>query len=397
MSNSIQFNNESQTRMQCPDGRPGRTLQDRMALARSHPQGFDYLRILLAISIVLWHTVVTCYGGAAQDLAWSGWRRPFLALILPMFFALSGFLVAGSLERCKTLAAFLSLRVLRLIPALAVEICLSALLVGPLVTDLSLHDYFNDPATHAYFLNIVGDMHYALPGVFSSNPFPYIVNGQLWTVPFELKCYVAIAILAVIGLHHYRRAFFVFVIAVQVVFGIMALRRGISATHVIGPVPGRILVLSFLAGVTLYLNRGQVAHSSGLALLSLAVILVLLAVPSGDMFIALPAAYWTVYLGTLNPSRPAIMKSGDYSYGIFLYGFPVQQAVSSLGPWARNPAVSIGLSLPIVALIAALSWHGVEKHALKLRRYLPAMERLLASVPLTGLSRFKIASREGRA
>ena len=57
---------------------PGSTLLGRMALARGHTQGFDYLRILLAISIVLWHTVVTCYGFAAQETGWSGWRRPFV-------------------------------------------------------------------------------------------------------------------------------------------------------------------------------------------------------------------------------------------------------------------------------------------------------------------------------
>ncbi len=375
---------------------PGSTLLGRMALARGHTQGFDYLRILLAISIVLWHTVVTCYGFAAQETGWSGWRRPFVALILPMFFALSGFLVAGSLERCRTLTTFLSLRVLRLIPALAVEICLSAIIVGPMVTNLALPDYAADPATRAYFLNIVGDMHYALPGVFSGNPFPYVVNGQLWTVPFELDCYLAIAVLSVVGLHHYRRVFTVLVLGLQLAFAAMAAHSGLLSAHVTGPAPGRVLVLCFLAGVMLYLNREHVVHSRTLAILSLAASLLLLAAPSGDMFVAIPAAYLTVYLGLLNPRRLAIMKTGDYSYGIFLYGFPVQQAVAYLGPWARHSAVSIGLSLPIVALIAAASWHGVEKHALKLRRHLPAMERWLQSVPLLRLSRFKIG-REGGA
>ena len=254
---------------------------------------------------------------------------------------------------------------LRLIPALAVEICLSAIIVGPLVTTLPLPDYAADSATRAYFLNIVGDMHYALPGVFSGNPFPYVVNGQLWTVPFELDCYLALAVLSVIGLHHHRRAFTVLVLGLQVAFGAVAMHRGLLSAHVVGPAPGRVLVLCFLAGVTLYLNREHVAHSRALAILSLAVTLALLAMPSGDMFVALPAAYLTVYLGLLNPRRLAFMKTGDYSYGIFLYGFPVQQAVAWFGPWARHPVVSIGLSLPIVALIAAASWHGVEKHALK--------------------------------
>ena len=77
--------------------RSAKTLQDRMSLAKGYAQGFNYLRILLAIGVVGWHTVVTCYGKDYQDLVWNTWARPLIAMILPMFFALSGFLVAGSL------------------------------------------------------------------------------------------------------------------------------------------------------------------------------------------------------------------------------------------------------------------------------------------------------------
>ncbi len=370
---------------------PRVTLQARMALARAHPQGFDYLRLLLALAVVVWHTVATCYGPAVQDVAWSGWRRPFIALILPMFFALSGFLVAGSLERCKTLAAFLALRVLRLVPALGVEVTLSALLIGPLFTTLALGDYFADPATHAYFLNIIGDIHYELPGVFPANPIPYVLNAQLWTVPYELECYIALALLSVVGLHRHRRAFTAVFAALQVAAFLLALRHLSFTAHVQGPASGRTLVLCFLAGVTLYLNRRHVAHSHGLAALSLVATLGLLAVPTGEVFIALPAAYLTVYLGVLDPSRPAFMRSGDYSYGLFLYGFPIQQAVAATGPWGRDPLISIGVCVPLAALFAAASWHGVEKHALKLRRGIPALERLLASLPLVRFSRFRTA------
>jgi peptidoglycan/LPS O-acetylase OafA/YrhL len=129
-----------------------------------------------------------------------------VTLILPMFFALSGFLVAGSLERCRTLVGFLSMRALRILPALAMEIVLSALVLGPLVTDLPTAAYFGDPEFARYFLNIIGDIHYHLPGVFVTNPLAS-VNQQLWTIPFELECYVALAVLASLGLHRQRQTF----------------------------------------------------------------------------------------------------------------------------------------------------------------------------------------------
>ena len=104
-----------------------------------------------------------------------------------MFFALSGFLVASSLERCKTLFTFLGLRAIRILPALAVEIFISALIIGPLFTTEPAKAYFAAPEFHDYFLNILGDIHYHLPGVFAANPSD-AVNGQLWTVPYEMIC-----------------------------------------------------------------------------------------------------------------------------------------------------------------------------------------------------------------
>ena len=137
------------------------------------------MRLGLACSIVGLHTILTGQGIPADvDLATGPWR-PFLRLILPMFFALSGFLVGSSLERCRTLGMFLGLRAIRIYPALIVEVILSAFILGPLVTTFQLGDYFHDPLFRQYLLNAVGDVHFTLPGIFASNPLPNVMNGQL--------------------------------------------------------------------------------------------------------------------------------------------------------------------------------------------------------------------------
>lgn len=87
-----------------------------------------------------------------------------------MFFALSGFLVAGSLERCKTLLTILGLRVIRIYLVLAVEVVLSAFLIGASVTTYPLRDYFTDPLLFHYLRNSFGDIHFFLPGVFQHQP-----------------------------------------------------------------------------------------------------------------------------------------------------------------------------------------------------------------------------------
>ena len=161
--------------------------------ARAHTSGFDALRLILAVGILCFHSTFVTRGDDA--VAWHLPYRPLSSLMLPMFFALSGYLVAGSFFRTETLAQFLTLRVLRIVPALFVEVVLCALVLGPTVTSLPLSDYFSAPEFRTYWFNVIGFIHYFLPGVFHENPLP-IVNLSLWTVPFELECYVGLAILA---------------------------------------------------------------------------------------------------------------------------------------------------------------------------------------------------------
>src|SRR5271170_1656034 len=134
------------------------TLQQRLEQTAHRPSGFDWMRIGLASAVALFHAFHCSYGAAGVQ-APIGFR-PAIGLILPMFFALSGFLVAGSLERSRTVVTFLGLRVVRIVPALMVEVVLSALVLGPLVTTDDLRTYASNPAFYTYFLNIVGDIHY---------------------------------------------------------------------------------------------------------------------------------------------------------------------------------------------------------------------------------------------
>src|SRR5262249_49082197 len=104
------------------------TLGARLALANDRPSGFDYLRLGLAVSIIAWHGVVVCYGYASEANLWLGPIGPLGWFLVPSFFALSGFLVMGSLYR-NDLLSFLALRGLRIFPALAVELLLSAFII----------------------------------------------------------------------------------------------------------------------------------------------------------------------------------------------------------------------------------------------------------------------------
>ena len=112
------------------------------------------MRLALATGVIWLHSIEVADGMRAALAVWGSWGRPFVAVILPMFFALSGFLVAGSLQRNKSLISFLGLRVIRLVPALFVEVTLSAIILGPIFTEYKLISYFSYKEFFEYFLNI---------------------------------------------------------------------------------------------------------------------------------------------------------------------------------------------------------------------------------------------------
>src|SRR5215216_498345 len=118
-------------------GSSAMTIEDRIQTTGGRSSGFDFLRIILSISVMLIHTVVLCYGVDYNDRFFAGPLGPFARFVVPSFFALSGFLVAGSLVRTRTIGMFLGLRVIRIYPALIVEVLLSALVIGPLLSTSS--------------------------------------------------------------------------------------------------------------------------------------------------------------------------------------------------------------------------------------------------------------------
>jgi peptidoglycan/LPS O-acetylase OafA/YrhL len=287
-----------------------------------------------------------------------------------MFFSLSGFLVAGSLERTNSLFKFLGLRVFRIMPALSVEVLVSALILGPVFTSLNFADYFGDPLFHHYFLNVVGHIQYLLPGVFEKNPLP-LVNGQLWTVPYELVCYVLLAFLAVLGIYRNGRWLLAFIVAFYLFqIGNTIFRPNFSYRGA----GGVTTVMMFSAGLLLYRYRERIVWSGWLALLCAVVSLASILIPNGIRFAALPAAYFTIYLGLLNPPRERISLSGDYSYGLYLYGFPIQQAVVAALPNLREWYWNILISLPLATAIAVLSWWIVERPILRSRQVLDRLD-----------------------
>lgn len=331
------------------------------------------MRLLLATGVIVQHTINVSYGQSTAEALFHSPARAMFGLIVPMFFSLSGFLVAGSLERNRTLFSFLGLRGLRLLPALMFEVTLSALVLGLAFTDLTLREYFSDSEFRNYFWNIVGHIHYQLPGVFLNNPAPRIVNGQLWTIPAELKCYLLLGALSFVGVMGRRWLTGWIVLLTQLVLAVLATQYSVEDPTLVSPY---VLVGCFMVGVCAFRLRDQILLSGFVALLATAAAFLLLLIPRGDWFLPIPTTYMTLYLGTLNPREHSFLLSGDYSYGLYLYGFPIQQAVATHS-WTHQWWINFILAYPLAFSLAILSWWMVEKPAMNLKSVMYRVEAYL--------------------
>jgi peptidoglycan/LPS O-acetylase OafA/YrhL len=370
--------------------------------------GFDLLRLGLAAAIFYCHAKWAAAGlpstAASAHLvsanpagAYVGFKRPLYVALVPMFFALSGFLVLGSAFRLRDVRPFLVFRSLRIFPALSVEVLLSAFILGPLFTSLAAFRYFTDPEFARYFGNIFGFVTFLLPGVFDRNPIPHIVNINLWTLPAEFYCYLLTTLGMVTGVIYNRKLLTGAFVVVTIVFLAMSLGWGFGVTGATYPTP--VVTYYFFVGCLFYLWRDRIPCGV-VWLVPVAALTYGLLLFQSTVFIApLLLTYMTVLIGTMRLPRPALIRKGDYSYGIYLYGFPITQAVLASFPALRGHGWEVVLIAgAITTAFAVTSWHLIERPTLGLKRHFarapaPAGARATASFAASNaLSRPEAAS-----
>lgn len=343
------------------------TLQ---ACLEGRRNNLDFLRFVAAAGVILSHAFPLGEGrGAMEPL--DGFTRGQLSLgrlCVAVFLVISGVLITRSWERAPDVGRFVWARALRIFPGLAAMLVLTTLVLGPAFTTLPLRDYLLSADTHLYWLRnfTLVSPQWELPGVFTSNAYEKAVNGSLWTLKYEVGFYLLTLGLGLAGL----------------------LRKSVVAVGFVGAavapfVTGRLgfwpeLYLYFGGGVALYLWRDKVRMSPWLALACAVGWLVMARLGYGRIGTGLFGAYVVLYLAYLPAGSLADFgRRRDMSYGVYVYAFPVQQAVTALLGGHTSWWVNAGVSFPVVVALSALSWHWVEKPALSLKDRPPALLRRL--------------------
>ncbi|MFG2982361.1 acyltransferase family protein [Streptomyces sp. NPDC048258] len=352
------------------------------------------IRLCLATAVVVSHARVLGFGRTEFGRAFTHGQVDLGKWSVYGFFVLSGILVTRSGARLG-LGRFLWHRALRLLPGLWVCLFLTAFVVAP-VLYWRLHGTLDGflgrgwgPVEYLRSNGAIQLNQNDVSGVMADAmgkgvAYDRSIDGALWSLYYEVLCYVGVAVLAVTGvLARARRA----VLLITCLLGWLVIRQAVGDRFWAGafeasylhpfdlPLVGftnPVLVIylgyAFALGAVIELYRERIPVSDVLGIASLVALLV--SARYGFLFVVgVPAfAYFLVWLAIRLPAPfRRIGARSDYSYGIYIYGFVVEQALVVLGfaRWGLVPY--LGLSLAVTVVLAMLSWHCVEGPAMRLK------------------------------
>ena len=346
-----------------------------------HDNAFDALRLFAALLVIFGHAF-RLTGEAGPMFAGAGVATTGVKI----FFVVSGYLVAQSYMRDADPRRFLQRRLLRIVPGLAAVVLLTVFVLGPALSALPASVYLADPRSWLYLANLAFYPADALPGLFGANIAPGEVNGSLWSLPPEISMYLLLPALAGLSLA-LTRAYRVFALAaglITVVALLVIASPELRGWLVYGTrVWAWFSVAPFFLVGACYAFLGWDRHlNRAVALALLALLLVMPTVPILTEFLLIVALPYIVLAFGVAPAPlgGALTRHGDFSYGLYLYAFPIQQTLVAFG----TPGGALG-NFALAALLAggcaALSWHLIERPALRLK---PSGKASAAAVPSAG-------------
>ncbi len=376
---------------------PNKRVFLKESYARPHV-GFAWLRVTCSLIVIFSHSFWLL--NPMHPPLFLGVGVGEFALLA--VFAMSGYQIHDSWQRDPSWWRFSARRLLRILPPLAVVVAVSVLVIGPIFSTLSLSAYLGAGLTWGYLVNVIPFwLQGPLPGTFSDNPHFESLNPSLWTLPMELLGYgiILVAGLAIaIGLPK--------LILPVLLGGLMVTQAVFDDTlgpfdsgGQIGVTPMVFLVkflIAFAVGMVLHAYRHKIAFRPRYAVALVAAWLLIhlgfmseaAGLPGatsgidGALFrlvsldkwlMALAIGYGAIVLGTHWPKRLEGAARWVYgSYGLYLWGAPLQQIIIALG--VTNGWVLLAISAPLAYAFGQLSWRLVETPTQKWRRYLKARQ-----------------------
>jgi peptidoglycan/LPS O-acetylase OafA/YrhL len=330
----------------------------------AYENNFNLLRLVAAIFVIISHSFGILNKGLQQPALWYSNKHLILSDVgLFIFFSISGFLVTQSLFNSDTMLHYLCKRFLRIVPALAI-VNVVCIIMGGFITTLSVGDYYRDKETWMYFLKnttlVVNQ--FTLPGVFtplSNNS----VNASLWTILLEVKFYLLLLLAAypILTRKWLFLALFILFQGARVYINLVGKTTIYNIDFDVYFTYGTY----FYLGSLYYCFKDDIPLKWFYANILMAIALLTVFTIFQPITEAIFFAYCILTTGT---SKAAIsLKDKDFSFGLYLYAFPIQQLVLLCFGYEVNVWLHIVLSVAIAFILAVLSRYFVEKPFLKMK------------------------------
>lgn len=330
--------------------------------AAGRDNNFNLLRILAAIGVLISHAYPISLGSGVPEPLSAFLGEVTLGTVSVMvFFSVSGFFITRSFAGRRSLGSFLQARALRLFPALIVVLMVTVLVSGVWLTTAAPGVFWR--AVPDYILRNVTLFapQYDLPDVFVANPYGPAINGSLWTLNYEVLCYLGVVLAGLAGVLTRPWVFAVALLGFAIVYGVNTL-------HPLHPRIDSLLMLGlpFAIGMSFWVWRQAIPLSAPLAVVLLGLAYLTRQTAITEPVLAVALSYAVFVLGYAKiPVLAGYNRLGDYSYGTYVYAFPIQQLLAGAGVVA--PVSNMAAALPLTLICAATSWHLIEAPAMRLK------------------------------
>ena len=331
----------------------------------SRLNNFNLLRMLAATAVLVSHAWPLSLGTKTTEPLEleTGYKLGTTAVTL--FFATSGYFIVKSFLKRDTLADFVIARFFRIVPALLFMLILSVMVLGPLATRLPISTFLWEWHTWTYLPHnlLLRNPQWELPGVFTANPGGAAINGSLWTLYYEVLCYGMVVLFGYAAL--LRPQTYWMVVGATIIAAVLVPQSEKGGTLALTS----ILFLPFALGGAAYVYRAFLPLSGWLTFLLVGAAVLGLRTPAYPVLHALALSYLAIWFGFSLPWLRGYSRLGDYSYGMYIYAYPIEQIVAWLVP-GSTPWTVISLALPLTLMLAIASWTLIERPALDRRHFL---------------------------
>ena len=337
---------------------------------RNKDNNFNLIRLMLSIGVICSHSFDLFPPSTSYTFTELTRVGSLGECCVFQFFGISGFLIFRSFLNNKSFFKFLIKRFLRLWPGLFVCISLTTFILGPLVTQISIKEYFQNIQTLKYWIGNISlfAVRYNLPGVFEENYYKGAVNGSIWSLRIEFICYLMLLFSSYFvyrylpQLEKYNKSILnLMIIALLFVYILICI---LLSNYIPNARLFIELQIFFIIGMIFYVLRENIEFNFFI-LIFLTIGCICLKHTFCNRIIYYLLIFYLLYcLAFAKSVRRIIKLDNDLCYGTYIYGFPIQQLLNYNFPELTS-LTSLIFTIPIVLFLAYFSWYIVEKPSIK--------------------------------